>query len=102
MGPIWHATSLAAKGNTVAAYNRTYTRTADLIENYPEASFVANEKIEDFVASLAKPRTAIVMVQAGAGADAVISELSEPGDIIVDGGNSRFTDTPQQLVRGSD
>jgi 6-phosphogluconate dehydrogenase (decarboxylating) len=56
---------------------------------------VASESIDDFVASLAKPRTAIVMVQAGPGTDAVIEQLAErfePGDIIVEGGNANFHD----------
>ena len=39
--------------------------------------FAASESIDDFVASLAKPRTAIVMVQAGPGTDAVIEQLVE-------------------------
>ncbi|MET0783793.1 MAG: NADP-dependent phosphogluconate dehydrogenase, partial [Leifsonia flava] len=46
--------------------------------------------------SLTTPRTAIIMVQAGKGTDAVIdalTEVFEPGDIIVDGGNALFTDT---------
>ena len=63
---------------------------------HPEAGFVAAETYDEFVASLAKPRTAIIMVQAGKGTDAVISELVErfePGDIIVDGGNADFHDT---------
>jgi 6-phosphogluconate dehydrogenase len=91
------ARNLASReGNTVAVFNRTYARTQDLLDKHPEAGFVASEKIDDFVASLSKPRTAIIMVQAGAGTDAVIEELAdrfEPGDIIVDGGNSLFTDT---------
>jgi len=77
-------------------YNRTWSRTETLITEHPEAGFIASEKIEDFVASLQKPRTAIIMVQAGRGTDAVIAELTalfEEGDIIVDGGNSLFTDT---------
>ncbi len=51
---------------------------------------------EEFAASLTKPRTAIIMVKAGKGTDAVIDALVnvfEPGDIIVDGGNALFTDT---------
>jgi 6-phosphogluconate dehydrogenase len=91
------ARNLASReGNKVAVYNRTYARTEELITEHPEAGFVSSETIEDFVASLAKPRTAIIMVQAGRGTDAVIDQLSqlfEPGDIIVDGGNSLFTDT---------
>jgi 6-phosphogluconate dehydrogenase len=91
------ARNLASReGNTVAVFNRTYARTETLISEHPEAGFVASETIDDFVASLAKPRTAIIMVQAGAGTDAVIDELAqrfEPGDIIVDGGNANFHDT---------
>jgi 6-phosphogluconate dehydrogenase len=91
------ARNLASRdGNTVAVYNRSPERTRLLMTEHPEAGFVASETIEDFVASLATPRTAIIMVQAGKGTDAVISQLTElfePGDIIVDGGNALFTDT---------
>jgi 6-phosphogluconate dehydrogenase len=91
------ARNLASReGNTVAVYNRSPQRTRHLVEQHPEAGFVASESIDDFVDSLAKPRTAIVMVQAGGGTDAVIDQLAarfEPGDIIVDGGNANFLDT---------
>src|SRR3954465_10458622 len=79
------ARNLASReGNTVAVYNRSPQRTQTLVEEHPEAGFVASESIEDFVASLTKPRTAIIMVQAGAGTDAVIEQLAglfEEGDI---------------------
>ena len=91
------ARNLASReGNTVAVYNRSPQKTRDLVEQHPEAGFIPSETIEDFVASLTSPRTAIIMVQAGAGTDAVIGQLSdlfEPGDIIVDGGNANFHDT---------
>ncbi|MBI5160677.1 MAG: NADP-dependent phosphogluconate dehydrogenase [Micrococcales bacterium] len=91
------ARNLASRaGNTVAIYNRTYAKTQELLTEHPEAGFVASEDYVGFAASLRTPRTAIIMVQAGAGTDAVIDELTrvfEPGDIIVDGGNARFTDT---------
>ncbi|NYI79099.1 NADP-dependent phosphogluconate dehydrogenase [Nocardioides panzhihuensis] len=91
------ARNLASReGNTVAVYNRTYARTEELITEHPEAGFLASETIDDFVATLTKPRTAIIMVQAGKGTDAVIEQLAErfePGDIIVDGGNANFNDT---------
>jgi len=91
------ARNLASReGNTVAIYNRSAGRTHDLLEAHPEAGFVASETIEDFAASLSTPRTAIIMVKAGAGTDAVIDQLVaafEPGDIIVDGGNALFGDT---------
>ena len=91
------ARNLASReGNTVAIYNRSVERTDLLMAEHPEAGFIASATIDEFVASLAKPRTAIIMVQAGKGTDAVISQLAErfePGDIIVDGGNALFTDT---------
>ncbi|MDD6086410.1 MAG: NAD(P)-binding domain-containing protein, partial [Bifidobacterium boum] len=91
------ARNLAHHGNTVAVYNRHYERTEKLInEHGNEGKFVPSKTIEEFVASLKRPRTAIIMVKAGAPTDAVINELAdamEPGDIIVDGGNSYFEDT---------
>ncbi|MEY9952978.1 NADP-dependent phosphogluconate dehydrogenase [Leifsonia sp. EB34] len=99
------ARNLASReGNTVAVYNRTYARTEELVKAHPEAGFVAASDIDDFVASLAKPRTAIIMVQAGKGTDAVIEQLAErfePGDIIVDGGNANFLDTIEREKRVS-
>ncbi len=91
------ARNLASReGNTVAVYNRTTQKTTDLVEEHPEAGFVAATSIEEFAASLQRPRTAIIMVKAGRGTDAVIEQLTEAfeeGDIIVDGGNALFTDT---------
>ena len=91
------ARNLASReGNSVAIFNRSFDKTAALVEAHPEANFIASETIDEFVASLQSPRTAIIMVQAGAGTDAVIDLLKErfsKGDIIVDGGNALFTDT---------
>jgi len=91
------ARNLASReGNTVAIFNRSYEKTQTLLDEHPEAGFLPAATYEEFAATLAKPRTAIIMVKAGAGTDAVIDELVrvfEPGDIIVDGGNALFTDT---------
>jgi 6-phosphogluconate dehydrogenase len=91
------ARNLASReGNTVAVYNRTWARTETLIDEHPEANFIPSKTIQEFAASLSAPRTALIMVQAGRGTDAVIDELVsvfEPGDIIIDGGNALFTDT---------
>ena len=91
------ARNLASReGNTVAIYNRSPERTHELVNAHPEAGFVASESIDDFAASLSRPRTALIMVKAGAATDAVIDQLVaafDPGDIIVDGGNALFTDT---------
>ncbi len=91
------ARNLASReGNTVAVYNRSYEKTETLLAEHPEAGFVSASSYEEFAAALSTPRTAIIMVKAGAGTDTVIDELVkvfEPGDIIVDGGNALFTDT---------
>jgi 6-phosphogluconate dehydrogenase len=91
------ARNLASRsGNKVAIYNRSVEKTNDLVSNHPEANFIASDSIDEFVASLAKPRIAIIMVQAGFATDAVITALSdrfEKDDIIVDGGNALYTDT---------
>jgi len=91
------ARNLASReGNTVAIFNRSYEKTQTVLDEHPEAEFIPASSYEEFAASLTKPRTAIIMVQAGKGTDAVIDALTsvfEPGDIIVDGGNALFTDT---------
>ena len=91
------ARNFASKGHTVAIYNRSPEKTRAVIDNHGhEGDFIASETIEDFVASLERPRKAIIMVQAGPATDAVIDQLAEAmddGDIIIDGGNALFTDT---------
>ena len=91
------ARNFARNGNTVAVYNRSPEKTHTLIEAHgEEGNFVPSETIEDFVASLERPRKAIIMVKAGKATDAVIDQLAEAmddGDIIIDGGNALFTDT---------
>ena len=91
------ARNFARNGNTVAVYNRSPEKTHALIEAHgEEGNFVPSETIEDFVASLERPRKAIIMVKAGKATDAVIDQLAEAmdeGDVIIDGGNALFTDT---------
>ncbi len=91
------ARNLARRGNVVALHNRSPERTRALVaEHGDEGDFVPAESLEDFVASLAQPRTVISMVKAGNPTDAVIdalAELLEPGDIVVDGGNAHYVDT---------
>ncbi|QZY52031.1 NADP-dependent phosphogluconate dehydrogenase [Leucobacter tenebrionis] len=91
------ARNLASReGNTVAVLNRSPERTERLVAEHPEAGFVPAYSYAEFAASLTRPRTAIIMVQAGAATDATIDalvEVFEPGDIIVDGGNAHFPDT---------
>lgn len=91
------ARNFANNGHTVAVYNRTTAKTEKFMEDFGDTgNFVPSETIADFVKSLERPRRALIMVQAGAGTDAVISQLAEEmdeGDIIIDGGNALYTDT---------
>lgn len=91
------ARNAARKGLRVALYNRTDAKTDGLVaEHGHEGAFLPSHSIEAFVASLSKPRAIIVMVKAGKPVDEVIAELAahlEEGDIIIDGGNSLFSDT---------
>ncbi|WP_199038102.1 NADP-dependent phosphogluconate dehydrogenase [Glycomyces salinus] len=91
------ARNFARHGFTVAVYNRTYAKTQELIaEHGGDGDFVPSEELADFVASLKRPRKAMIMVQAGKATDAVIeslAELMEPGDMIIDGGNAHFENT---------
>jgi 6-phosphogluconate dehydrogenase len=91
------ARNFARNGFVTAVHNRSYAKTAALIEEHgSEGSFVPSESMADFVASLARPRKILIMVKAGGPTDAVIEELAalvEPDDIIIDGGNAKFADT---------
>lgn len=90
------ALNIESRGNTVALFNRTGSKTKAVVEEHPDKKLVPSYKIEDFVASLEKPRRIIMMVKAGAGTDAVIKELLpllDKGDVLIDGGNTFFEDT---------
>ncbi|MBO9555639.1 NADP-dependent phosphogluconate dehydrogenase [Cellulomonas sp.] len=91
------ARNFARNGYTVAVHNRSYAKTQSLVDDHgDEGTFVPSESVEDFVASLARPRKVVVMVKAGGPTDAVIDELVpflEEGDIVVDAGNAHFSDT---------
>ncbi len=91
------ARNFASRGFTVALFNRSPGRTQALMAAHAaEGDFVPSFTVEEFVGSLQRPRRIVLMVVAGPPTDAVIDALLpslEPGDIIVDGGNSHFLDT---------
>ncbi len=95
------ARNAARKGFGVAVFNRNGARTDELInEHGGEGRFTPSKTIPEFVASIAKPRAIIIMVKAGQPVDDVIEELLphlEVGDIIIDGGNSLYTDTNRRF-----
>ncbi len=92
--------NMESKGFRVAVFNRT-TSVVEAFEAGRGAgkNFVFAKTLEEFVGALARPRKAQIMVKAGAPVDAVIEQLIpllEPGDIIIDGGNSLWTDTQRR------
>ncbi|MDN5659119.1 NAD(P)-binding domain-containing protein, partial [Brevibacterium sandarakinum] len=95
------ARNLAGRtGARVAVYDRDVDRASALAAEHPEAEFLVASSPADLADKLSGPRVAILMVNAGAATDSAINDLVqvfEPGDIIVDGGNSLFTDT---IARG--
>ena len=70
------ARNLARHGYVVALHNRSPERTHSLVKEHgDEGTFVPTEAMEEFVASLSRPRAIIIMVKAGEATDAVINEL---------------------------
>jgi len=83
----------------VAIYNRSPEKVRRLINNNPDKNLVGTEDIQTFVEALEKPRRIIMMVPAGKPVDAVISSLKpllDEGDLLIDGGNSHFTETERR------
>ncbi|MEP7090575.1 MAG: NADP-dependent phosphogluconate dehydrogenase [Nocardioidaceae bacterium] len=91
------ARNMARHGHTVAVHNRTTAKMTTLLEEHgDDGDFVGSASLEDFVASIKKPRAIVVMVKAGEATDAVIDELTallDENDIVVDAGNAHYEDT---------
>ena len=87
-------------GFGVAVYNRTGSKTRGFMEESAAGrNITATYEIEDLVAAVRKPRAIMTMVKAGWPVDAVIDQLRphlEPGDLIIDGGNSFYEDTERR------
>jgi 6-phosphogluconate dehydrogenase len=96
------ARNLASHGVRVAIYNRTRRRTDDFMAAHSsEGDFRPAASIEELVRILAPPRAVLLMVKAGSAVDEAIDSLSsmlQPGDTIIDGGNSLFHDTRRRAA----
>ena len=91
--------NIESRGFSVSVYNRTAATTDDFVARHPDNRLTACHTLADFVASLARPRKVMIMVKAGAAVDAVIEQLIpllEPDDVVIDGGNSLYTDTERR------
>ena len=91
--------NVESRGFQVSVYNRTTSKMTEFIGENPGRNLVGCQSLEEFVESLATPRKIQIMVQAGRPVDAVIESLIpllDPDDIIIDGGNSLYTDTERR------
>jgi len=88
-------------GFTVAVYNRTTSKVDEFLGREAKGTRVVGaHNLEELVGLLKRPRRLMLMVQAGRPVDAVIDQLVpllEPGDIIIDGGNSHYPDTERRV-----
>lgn len=92
--------NMGENGFSVAGYDKDEDKVAQLEAIAGSYPIRALNSAENLIAVLKKPRVVMLLVPAGAIVDAVIGEISpllEEGDIIVDGGNSHFTDTDRRL-----
>jgi 6-phosphogluconate dehydrogenase len=89
--------NMASKGFTVACYNRTVEKVDAFVAGRAKGkTIVGCHSIEELTANLKLPRKIMMLVKAGKAVDDLIEQLLphlEKGDIIIDGGNSHFTDT---------
>ncbi len=96
------ALNIERNGFPIAVYNRTPDKTDAFMANRAQGKNVkAAYSLEEFVQSLDRPRKILIMVKAGSPVDAVMSQLKpllQEGDMIIDGGNSLFTDTERRVT----
>ncbi|MDH3346325.1 MAG: NAD(P)-binding domain-containing protein, partial [Kiritimatiellaceae bacterium] len=89
--------NMESKGFTVAVYNRTVEKVDKFIAGRGAGkNFIGAKSIEEFCASLERPRKVMMLVKAGTAVDSFIDQVIpylEEGDIIIDGGNTHFPDT---------
>jgi 6-phosphogluconate dehydrogenase len=91
--------NVESRGFQVSVYNRTTSAMEEFVAQHPDKKIVGEATLEGFVNSLASPRKIMIMVKAGGPVDAVIESLLpllDKGDIIIDGGNSLYTDTERR------
>jgi 6-phosphogluconate dehydrogenase len=88
-------------GFSSVVYNRTYAKTEEFLAGRGAGrDIVGARTLEEFVATLERPRRILLMVKAGQPVDdtiAAIAPLLEEGDLLIDGGNSLYTDTERRV-----
>ena len=96
------ARNVAHKGFPIAVHNRTTEKTDKFMEEHGgEGQIVGSKSVEEFVGALQSPRAIMIMVKAGRAVDDVIAEIKPllaQGDLLIDGGNSLFSDTERRVA----
>jgi len=88
--------NMADHGFSVAGYDNDLSKVEALRKESADRDICGAENINDFIGLLRPPRAVVMLVPAGAPVDSVINELLahvQPGDLIIDAGNSYFKDT---------
>ena len=96
------ALNIERNGFPVVAYNRGDENAQRMRDESVGKNVTVTQSIEELVSLLDPPRRVLLMVTAGAGTDRVIDALLEhlePGDVLIDGGNSHFPDTDRRAKR---
>jgi 6-phosphogluconate dehydrogenase len=97
------ALNMESRGFRVAVFNRTTARVDEFVQGRASGkNFFGAHDLKEFVANLRRPRKIVMLVKAGAAVDQLIDQLLpllESGDILIDGGNSLFTDTIRRTRR---
>src|SRR5213082_3539875 len=95
------ALNMESKGFSVAVFNRTTAVTEKFAATRGKGKKITPSiTIEEFIGALKRPRKAMMMIKAGKPVDQVIGEVAqllEKGDVLIDGGNSLFTDTQRRF-----
>jgi len=91
------ALNMADHGFSVVVHNRTAARTEEFLAGPAAGTTITGaDTAAELVAALRSPRRIVLMIKAGPPVDQVIEELVpllDPGDVVIDGGNSHYTDT---------
>lgn len=99
------ALNIESRGYSVSIFNRSREKTDEVMAEHPDKKLVPSYTIEEFVDSLEKPRRILLMVKAGEATDKTIETLKphlDKGDILIDGGNTLYTDTIRRNKELSD
>ena len=97
------ALNIESRGYRIAVFNRTTSKVDGLLQGRARGkNFVGCHSVEELVRQLVRPRKVMLLVKAGPAVDAMLDELAgllEPGDIIIDGGNTHYLDTERRTQR---